>query len=566
MEPVTPIIPKIKINGSMFDAEFKRYAEIADVLFYYGFGSLFLEDLSPGYEKLEIQKKLHPDVYDLPPYVRFRMAIEDLGATFVKFGQILSTRREIFPIELCHELEKLQDKVPPLPFEAVKDTIESVCGPIGSAFATFDSEPFAAASISQVYRAVLHDGSTVAIKVQRPGIREQVAVDLPLLETLAELIEIVIPHVKPYNPKGIVSEFVTQIYQELNFVHEGSNADRLNTNFASNPKVRAPKIYWEYSGSTVLTMEFVEGFRIDNIEAMKMYGINPTFLAVAGFQAYLQMIFIDGFFHSDPHPGNVMFTPDGTLIFIDFGMVGLLRQERRVHFIKLLLSIVDMDVENVCDAFRSFGMNIPSSEKFLDELNYLLQINAATDVRAMNFGSLMDSLLELMQEYEIQVPASLMQVLKVIWMVYDVAITLDPEFNFTKEVQPSLTKMMENEILTIQNVKNFPHLLFSIATTIADLPRNITAVMQNVSSGKFTFTIKSPELQALSVAISHATDRIVMGILIGALVVGSSLALNSPYLSTNETFSLFAGAIYVIAVTFGIMLVLKAITDSPRRE
>ena len=545
----------------MFDAEFKRYTEIADVLYYYGFGSLLLEDFSPGYEKLGLQKKLHPDVHDLPPYVRFRMAIEDLGATFVKFGQILSTRREIFPIELCHELEKLQDKVPPLPFEAVKEIIESVCGPIESAFATFDSEAFAAASISQVYKAVLHDGSIVAVKVQRPGIREQVAVDLPLLETLAEFIEAAIPSIKPYNPRGIVNEFVTQIYQELNFIHEGSNADRLNTNFSSNPKVRAPKVYWEYSGTTVLTMEFVEGFRIDNIQAMQMYGINPTSLAVAGFQAYLQMIFIDGFFHSDPHPGNVMFTPNGTLIFIDFGMVGLLRQERRIHFIKLLLSIVEMDVENVCDAFRSFGMNIPTSEKFLDDLNYILQVNAATNLRAMDFGSLMDSLLELMQEYEIQVPASLMQVLKVIWMVYDVAITLDPEFNFTEEVRPYLTKMMENEILTIQNMKNFPHLVFNIATTIADLPRSIASAMHNVSSGRFTFTIKSPELQALSTSISHATDRMVMGILIGALVVGSSLALNSPFLSTNQTFSLFAGAIYVIAVTFGIMLLLKAVME-----
>ena len=543
----------------MFDAEFKRYSEIADVLYYYGFGSLLLENLSPGYEKLEIQKKLHPDVHNLPPYIRFRMAIEDLGATFVKFGQILSTRREIFPIELCHELEKLQDKVPPLPFEAVKDTIESVCGPIETAFATFDSEAVAAASISQVYKAVLHDGSVVAVKVQRPGIKEQVAVDLPLLETLAEFLETAIPSIKPYNPRGIVNEFVTQIYQELNFEHEGSNVDRLNTNFSSNPQIRAPKIYWEYSSTTVLTMEFVEGFRIDNIEAMQMYGINSTSLAVAGFQAYLQMIFIDGFFHSDPHPGNVMFTPAGTLIFIDFGMVGLLRQERRIHFIKLLLAILEMDVEGLCDAFRSFGMNIPTSEKFLDELNYILQINAATDLHAMNFGSLMDSLLELMQKYEISVPASLMQVLKVIWMVYDVAITLDPKFNFVNEVQPYLTKMMEKEILTRQNLKNFPHLLFSIATTIADLPRNITSVMQNVSSGRFTFTIRSPELQALSTAISQATDRIVMGILIGALVVGSSLALNSPYLSTNETFSWFAGAIYVIAVTFGILLLLKAV-------
>ena len=543
----------------MFDAEFKRYGEIVDVLYYYGFGSLLVENFSPGYEKLGIQKEAHPDVYDLPPYVRFRMAIEDLGATFVKFGQILSTRREIFPIELCHELEKLQDKVPPLPFEAVKDTIESVCGPIETAFATFDSEPFAAASISQVYQAVLHDGTIVAIKVQRPGIREQVAADLPLLRTLAELVEIAIPGVKPYNLKGTVDEFVNQIYQELNFVHEGTNADRLNTHFSSNKKVRAPTIYWEYSGTEVLTMEYVEGFRIDDMNAMETYGITPTSLAIAGFQAYLQMIFIDGFFHSDPHPGNVMFTPDGTLIFIDFGMVGLLRQERRIHFIKLLLAILEMDVGEVCNAFRTFGMTIPTTEKFLDELNYILEVNAATDNRPMNFGSLMDSLLGLMQNYEIQVPASLMQVLKVIWMVYDVAILLDPQFNFTKEIQPHLTVMMEKEILTLQNVKSAPHLLFNIATTIAELPRSITSAMQNISSGKFTFTIKSPELQALSSAISESTDRMVMGILIGALVIGSSLALNSPVLVTNQTFSWFAGAIYVIAVTFGIMLVLKAI-------
>lgn len=545
----------------MFDAEFKRYGEIANVLYYYGFGSLLLEDFSPGYTILGVQKKLHPDVYTLPPYVRFRMAIEDLGATFIKFGQILSTRREIFPIELCHELEKLQDKVPPLPFEAVKDTIEAVCGPIETAFATFDSEPFAAASISQVYRAVLHDGSKVAIKVQRPGIHDQLAADLPLLRTLAELIELAIPGVRPYNPKGTVDEFVTQIYQELNFVHEGTNADRLNTNFSSNPKVRAPKIHWKYSGTTVLTMEFVEGFRIDDVQAMQMYGIHPTSLAIAGFQAYLQMIFFDGFFHSDPHPGNVMFTPDGTLIFIDFGMIGLLRRERRVHFIKLLLAILEMDVQEVCDAFRTFYMIIPTTEKFLDELNYILEVNAATENHPMNFGSLMDSLLKLMQNYEIQVPASLMQVLKVIWMVYDVAIMLDPQFNFTKEVRPHLAMMMEKEILTIQNVKSFPHLLFNIATTMADLPKNITSAIQSVSAGRFTFTIKSAEIQTLSSSISQSTDRMVMGILIGSLVVGSSLALNSPFLSTNQSFSWFAGAIYVIAVTFGIMLVLKAIME-----
>ena len=545
----------------MFDAEFKRYSEIADVLYYYGFGSLLLEDLSPGYAVLEVQKKLHPDVYTLPPYVRFRMAIEDLGATFIKFGQILSTRREIFPIELCYELEKLQDKVPPLPFEAVKDTVEEVCGPIETAFATFDSEPFAAASISQVYRAVLHDGSKVAVKVQRPGIRDQLAADLPLMRTLAELIELALPGVKPYNLKGTVDEFVTQIYQELNFVHEGTNADRLNANFSSNPKVRAPKIHWEYSGTTVLTMEFVEGFRIDDIQAMEMYGISPTSLAIAGFQAYLQMIFFDGFFHSDPHPGNVLFTPDGTLLFIDFGMIGLLRQKRRIHFIKLLLAIFEMDVEEVCDAFRAFDMAIPTTEKFLDELNYILEINAATKSRPMDFGSLMDSLLKLMQQYEVQVPTSLMQVLKVIWMVYDVAIMLDPQFNFTKEMQPQLTMMVEKEILTMQNVKSFPHLLFNFATTLANLPKNVTSAIQSLSGERLTFTIKSPDLQELSSSLSQSTDRLVMGMLIGALVVGSSLALNSPFLSTNETFSWFAGAIYVIAVTFGIMLVLKAIVE-----
>ncbi len=348
----------------------KRYKEIAEVLYEWGFVSTVLEDLSPGLRNMDISTRLHPQIRGMTVYERMRHVLEDLGPTFVKFGQILSTRREMISPEMYEELIKLQDKVPPVPFEELRATVEEYCGPIDNAFLEFDTTPFAAASVSQVHKAVLRDGTVVAVKIQRPGIREAIETDLPLFENLAERIEKLSPDARVFNPKIMVQEFAVQIRKELDFTHEGKNSEIIAASMADIPEIKIPKIFWQYSGKKVLTMEFVEGCRIDDVEIIKANNVDPVHIADVGFHAYIRQIFRDGFFHADPHPGNLLVSSEGRLIFLDFGMVVLIRPERRKIFIKVLMSIVGCDVDTLIESFEKLGLEFQPEdiEPLKDEL------------------------------------------------------------------------------------------------------------------------------------------------------------------------------------------------------
>ncbi|MCK4581928.1 AarF/ABC1/UbiB kinase family protein, partial [Candidatus Bathyarchaeota archaeon] len=293
----------------------KRYNQIAKVLVKYGFG-IILDQLYPEVSRPDFLRKKGEHEESIV-YTRIRMAIEELGPTFVKLGQMMSTRRELFPPPLIEELLKLTDDVPVLPFQKVKTVIEEICGPISETFQSFEEDAFAGASLSQVHRATLMDGSTVAVKVQRPGIREIIEVDLKILESMAERIETTFQHLRMYNPIGIVQEFSVQIRKELDFVRDGKNADRISKNMKNISGVRAPKIIWEYSGSRVLVMEYIKGVRVDDVDAIRELGIDLKEISEKGFAAYLNQILVDGFFHGDPHPGNLMVTPDGELVLLD---------------------------------------------------------------------------------------------------------------------------------------------------------------------------------------------------------------------------------------------------------
>jgi ubiquinone biosynthesis protein len=289
-------------------SRFRRYRQIADILVKYGFG-IAVQELTPGIWRWRFYQSLFPE--KRPVYERIRLALEELGPTFIKFGQIASTRTELLPPELITELHKLQDHVAPAPFSQVRPVIEGYCGCIEEAFTRIEEEPVGSASLSIVYRAELKDGTRVAIKVQRPGIAEIIEKDLIILHGMARRVEATFPDLRVYNPTGMVSEFASQIRRELDFVRDGKNADRLARNMKGIPGVRCPKIYWEFSGPRLLIMEYVEGVRIDDVEGIRKSGNVPRELARTGFHAYMKQIFEDGFFHGDPHPGNLIVTGHG---------------------------------------------------------------------------------------------------------------------------------------------------------------------------------------------------------------------------------------------------------------
>ncbi len=538
----------------MVTESIQRYREIVQILTKYGFGAFFLEEISPGLAKMDIQRRLHPELEGYTKFQLMRFAIEELGPAFVKFGQIMSTRREMIPPEVYEELIMLQDRVAPVPYEVIEPTIVKYCGPVEETFLSFERVPFAAASVSQVHRAVLPDGTKVAVKVQRPGIRKKIEVDLPIMRRLAERVEKLEPELAVYNPTGLVDEFVTQIYKELDFTLDGQNADTLNRNFLGNPKVKAPKIYWDYSGSELLTMEFIDGVRIDNIDAIRAMGVDPTEIAEAGFQAYLQQIFIDGFFHSDPHPGNLMVTRAGELVFIDFGMVGRVRPERRDTFIRILLAFVNADVDVLLESFEALGIKVDEEKKeqLKDELYAVLQGSQSTDLERMDFGSAMSSAPDVLNKYRVRVPSTLMQVLKVIWMIFDVAILLDPRFNFNARVKPYMEEIIRDRYAAQNLLKQIPLAMMDLTKGFVALPKAINNVVTKVSKGQFQVEVTSRDISNLSTSIDASTDKLVMGVIIAAMVIGSSLVINAPFMSSFMPIYWLATVIYLSAIALAV--------------
>ncbi|MDN7025634.1 AarF/ABC1/UbiB kinase family protein [Methanoculleus sp. FWC-SCC1] len=538
---------------------FQRYGQIADVLIKYGFGIL-VEEVFPGSERLRAFKK-RQKVEERSVYERIRLAIEELGPTFIKFGQITSTRRELLPPELIEELQKLQDQVAPLPYSDVLPVIREYCPNFGECFDLIEEEPCAAASLSQVHRAVLKDGSVVALKVQRPGIVDLIEIDLLILRSLADRVEMMYPDLRVYNPSGIVDEFALQIRRELDFVQDGKNAERLGRNMRDVHGVRVPKIYWNYSGTRMLTMEYVEGVRIDDVDALRKMGLLPGELAERGFYAYIKQIFIDGFFHGDPHPGNLLVTDRGSIVFLDFGIVGLLRPEKKRRFIDLLLAIVETDVDRVIDAFKHLGVSIKPEdlENVKDEIYLVLVDYRDMQIQQFDFGMALMGLTDTLRRYRIRVPPTLMLMLKVIVMVMDVGTALDPTFNFDRKIRPYITEIVVQERFSPKRVLGAGHAIAEAVDSLVALPRSIADTLQNVSEGSITLEVEKSNLAQIVDTLDHVTDKVLIGLIVAAIVVGSSLILRVSDVVLPDYITWLAIMGYAVAVVVGFYAIYHAI-------
>ena len=502
-------------------------------------------------------------------YERVRLALEELGPTFVKFGQIMSTRTEIFPPELIAQLKKLQDHAKPLPFSEVLGVIQQTCPKLEDWFCEVDETPVASASIGQVHRAVLKDGTVVALKVQRPGIPDLIENDLAILQSMAERIEAVFPESRMYNPTGLVQDFATQIRKELDFTRDGRNAERMARNFQNVPGIHFPKIYWEYSSPNLLVMEFVKGVRIDNVEAITAQGCDPHDIAVRGFYAYLKMIFEDGFFHGDPHPGNLLVSDMGDLVFLDFGIVGLLRPEKKQLFITLLIALTTDDVDMILKALEGFGIVVAEEnrEALRDDLYIMLHdFGGGDEIIQFNFGLMINELTEVMRRYSLKVPMSLMLLLKTLVMVLDDAVRLDPKFSFGSEITPYLRKLSDSSILSAGYAKRASNSLLEAVDAAFDLPRNINLMLKHVSTGTIRLGIVESDLKKFEMALDRASDKIIVGLIVAALVVGSSLVLQASPVSMPKEVMWVAVLGYTAAVLCGFYAIYHVVFLKMRLE
>jgi ubiquinone biosynthesis protein len=542
----------------MTSVSIRRYGQIFDVLVKYGF-SYYLNELFPGF--INIKKTVQDDFSSYSMYARVRMALEELGPTFVKFGQLMNARTELFPSEMIEELSKLQDRVGVVPFDEVIPMLDEYIPDWRDVFTSVDPQPLAAASISQVYRAVMQNGTELALKIQRPNIRNRIEQDIVLLRTIAERIEERRPELRIYNPVTLVDDFSEQIKKELDFTRDGMNAERLarNMRVSGIPGIRVPRIYWEFSGKRLLAMEFASGVRSDDVDAIIAMGMDPKDLANRGLRAFMVQIFQNGFYHGDPHAGNIRVSSKGDLVFLDFGVCGVLMKDTRNKFISLMLALFSADVDLAIRYVKNLGVKIPLSgmDEFRSELHLVLQDSKDMSTQ-MNFTGLVSAIQGLFQRNNIRVPSNLMQLLKALMLVSNIAFTLDPKLEFTKEVEPYLKKLIEEDV---KNPENMQKRILDAKARIEDLsrvPQQLSSILEMASEGKLRIDIATKEIDELRMTIESSIDRLVIGMLVSAIVIGLSLVLmNQPVEERYYSLLTYIVTIIVIVIILYKMKIRK---------
>jgi ubiquinone biosynthesis protein len=534
----------------------RRYEQISSVLVKYGFEAT-VKDILP--KKLPKITKEHKSQCDADMYRRIKLAIEELGPTFVKFAQIMSTRRDVFPPGLIDEIKELTDKVEPVGWERIKPVIEQQCGPIENNFAFVEEQPFAAASLSQAHLAKLKDGTVIVLKIQRPGIRDIIKTDLEILQTIASNLEKSRPELQIYSLPAMVHEFSHQILSELDFAQDGKNAELAASNISGIEGVRVPKIYWNYTGPNILAMEYIKGVRLDKVEAIKAMDVDPKEIALRGFRVFMKQIFEDGFFHGDPHPGNLRVTQEGDLVILDWGLVGIIRPEKRDQLLKLMLAIVDKDVNDLIDVLRELGVTISTSVESLKDELYVAMMTAANTNNSNTEA--FDDILSTLRKYHIKVPGVAMLMIKDLLMLDGEGRLLYPGFDIIKESQPIVAELATRRFMNGTNIRKTCLSLVDTLQNTVDLPKNINEAFKTVSSGQFTLKIAHDDLDRLGKSIDHASYKSLLGMIMASIVIGMSLVVIATKDVLSASTFLLVVATYVLAIVGGLYSVYHLIRN-----
>ncbi|MDR3607524.1 MAG: AarF/UbiB family protein [Oligoflexia bacterium] len=464
----------------------------------------------------------------LSPAQRLRLAFEELGPTFVKFGQLLSTRQDLLPESFIEEFVKLQDNVQPLPFEAIRAVLESELGrPIAEAYASFNEAPLAAASISQVHEAVLPTGERVVVKVQRPEIEKIIDMDVSLLAFLAGLFERYIPETRIVGPKTIVDEFFRTLSYELDFVVEANNMGKMTENMRSFPEIVIPKVHKKLSTHRVLTLERLDGVPLNNIQAIDKAGIDRKKLVDVGARAFFQSVMIDGLFHGDLHGGNLFALPDNRLGIIDFGIVGRLSQKSRDQLAIMLMALVTEDYETLCYEYTDLGGGSAALDfdSFQRDVRNALSPHIGLALSELNVGKVLIDATRIATKYDIKVPGDWMIVFKAILTIEGMGSTLDPDFDLLSVSEELVQTLVKNQYSTQRISKDLMLLAKDTTALLQVLPRQLRWMFRKLSQNDFAFEIRSPDLRDLRLQLETSSKRVTYSLLAAGAIVAASISL-----------------------------------------
>lgn len=458
---------------------------------------------------------------------RIRLAFEELGPTFVKLSQLLATRVDMFPPDWIAEFEKLQDQAPPVPFDDLLPALEKSlgCSPF-ELFRDLQTVPCGSASIAQVHRAELFDGTQVVLKIRRPDIRPKIEADLRILGHIAALIESEIPEARRYQPVQIVNEFGRSLLRELDFSLEAHAQERVGKSFADDPGIVIPRIYWEWTGQQLNVQQYIEGIAGNDLAAADAAGLDRKLLATRGADAVLKMILIDGFFHADPHPGNVFYLPENRLALLDFGMIGRLSEQRRNQLVNLIAALAQRDEKALLDVLLEWADDGDIDEgRLYRDVSELASDYEFRTLKDIHIGDLLGEVTRIMRNHSIVLPSDLTLLFKTLITLEGLGLKLDPDFHITAHLAPFIKRVIRQRYHPATLLKRSRHGIGDVLTLLTGLPRDAARLLKEARRGRLKIDLDIKRLDHFGHQLDRSTNRLTIGLLTAALIVGSSIVM-----------------------------------------
>ncbi len=534
-----------------------RYEKVIGVLVKYGFADIATHP--PFSRFIPKWKMLVPThngvpVTEFTRYERIRMVCEELGTTFIKFAQIASNRPDILPEELVEELQKFQDHALPVPVENIQEVLEKELGDkLEKSFEHVDFQPIASASMAQVHRAVLVGGQEVVLKVQRPRIGETVELDIQILKSLARLLEHRFPQFDAYQPMELVKMFEASIHKELDFTLEAANVRRFEEQFRGNPDIYVPTVFPELCTEKVLCMEYIDGIKCTDTATLGRIGMTGPQLALKGINLYFEQVFDHGFFHADPHPGNIFVLPDSRVCFIDYGMMGTVMEGDRELLADLLLAVHDQDVEGLERALLRFSWD----EEKIDhasleyDIGEFFQNYSNIGLEEIDSNQVMAALNSLFFDYKIRIPSNLLLLLKALVIIEGVGLMLDPHYNIIQNIHPFVVRLLRRKYSPAKLTKRVAKTIGDFSKLATSLPEDVEDIIGKIKKGKLHIEFEHRGLEPVDNALDVASKRISFAVVLAALILGSSLLVIAdvpPHIKNVPALGFFG---FIISALFG---------------
>jgi ubiquinone biosynthesis protein len=546
-----------------------RAKEIINVFLKYGFGRIIDQIHFQRFIPLRTRIKTFgqwPALKGPTVPERLRMAFSELGPTFIKLGQLLSARPDLITKPFADEFKKLQDEVPPFPTQKAKQIIEEETGrSIDSIFLSFHDTPVAAASVAQVHHATLLDGSEVIIKVQRPDVHEQIDSDIVILSTLANLLDRYVAESRFFNPKGIVEEFSRTIRKELNFAEEARNCERFRKNFEDSSDIYIPRVYTDFVTEKILVMEKIRGVRIDDTAGIEAMGLDRSHLAKKGVNAYFKQILEDGFFHADPHPGNIFVMSDGKIGLMDFGIVGRVSSELREIIANTLLALINKDFDKLVDQYIELGY-VPEEldlgdfrKEFKADISDFLEPLYGLTLKELNFAEYVDTITHLSLKHHMKIPSDLLLINKAMLIVENICRELDPDFDFISAAEPYAAKLVRQRISPSWIYEKAQKNIEEVADFASVFPKQLRQIIRKVLRDDIHMKLTHIGLDKLIRDMDRSSNRIAFSLVVSAIILSSAIMHAAGVGPKIFGMSVLANISFIAAFFLGLWLLISII-------